>query len=205
MPLVKNGQVQHAAMRNAQLSNTDIDQALQESGSEPDLWNSGGAARTPSSGQEPHREHDIVIGYQRDYLSSSGPVAPVYAEAMRPEDVDDAPELINLTPHVVRLVGDEAEVELAPAGPPARVVLRPDRVDGEVRVGPLVVPLKRTAASPLVTGVPDRKPGVLFIVARAVAEALPDRDDLVYPHDTVRDDRGVVIGCRSLARPSVND
>lgn len=123
---------------------------------------------------------------------------------MRLEGEDSAPELINLTPHVVRLVGDEAQVELPPAGPPARVVLQPDRVDGAIRVGPLVVPLKRTAASPLVTGVPDRRPGVLFIVARAVAEALPERDDLVYPHDTVRDERGVVVGCRSLARPAVS-
>jgi len=124
---------------------------------------------------------------------------------MRSQDEDSAPELVNLTPHVVRLVGDEAQVELPPAGPPARVVLQPDQVDGAIRVGPLVVPLKRTAASHQVTGVPERRPGVLFIVARAVAEALPDRDDLVYPHDTVRDDRGVVIGCRSLARPAIRN
>ncbi|MBF9129151.1 hypothetical protein I0C86_09195 [Plantactinospora sp. S1510] len=122
---------------------------------------------------------------------------------MRPADGDNASEVVNLTPHVVRLVGDGATVELIPVGPPARVVLRPDQIDGVVRIGPLVVPLKRTAASSEVTGVPDRRPGVLVIVARPVAEALPDRDDLVYPHDTVRDDRGVVVGCRSLARPAV--
>lgn len=129
----------------------------------------------------------------------------VYAGDMQPADDDAAPEVVNLTPHVVRLVGDGAVVELAPAGPPARVVLRPDRTDAVVRIGPLAVPLKRTAASSQVTGVPQRRPGVLLIVARAVAEALPDRDDLVYPHDTVRDDRGVVVGCRSLARPAVAD
>lgn len=111
-------------------------------------------------------------------------------------------EVLNLTPHVVRLVGEAATVELVPAGPPARVVLRPDLDDGAVRIGPLLVPLKRTAASPTVTGVPERRPGVLLIVARPVAEALPARDDLVYPHDTVRDSSGVVVGCRSLARPA---
>lgn len=114
-------------------------------------------------------------------------------------------EVVNLTPHVVRLMGDGVTVELPPAGPPARLVLRPDREDGSVRVGPLVVPLKRTAASGVVIGVPDRRPAVLLIVARPVAEALPDRDDLVYPHDTVRDAAGVVVGCRSLARPVVAD
>jgi hypothetical protein len=123
---------------------------------------------------------------------------------MQPVDDGAVPEVVNLTPHVVRLIGEEATVELPPAGPPARVVLRPDRADGTVRIGPLVVPLKRTAASPTVTGLPERKPGVLLIVARPVAEALPERDDLFYPHDTVRDANGMVVGCRSLARPAVD-
>ncbi|MFC8849719.1 MULTISPECIES: hypothetical protein [unclassified Micromonospora] len=146
-----------------------------------------------------------AIVYQRDHLSSPGITGRVYAGGMQPAQEEAAFEVVNLTPHVVRLVGDEVIVELAPAGPAARVVLQPDRVDGAVRVGPLVVPLKRTAASPLVHGVPERRSGVLLIVARAVAEALPERDDLVYPHDTVRDERGVVVGCRSLARPLVAD
>lgn len=121
--------------------------------------------------------------------------------------VDDpvAVEMVNLTPHVVRLVGEDQTVELPPAGPPARVVLRPDRPDGAVRVGSLVVPLKRTAATGVVTGLPEPRPGVMLIVARPVAEALPERDDLVYPHETVRNADGVVVGCRSLARPAADD
>lgn len=111
-------------------------------------------------------------------------------------------EVLNLTPHVVRLVGGATTVELVPAGPPARVVLRPDIDDGSIRIGGLVVPLKRTAASAQVTGVPARRLGVLLIVGRPVALALPERDDLVFPHDTVRDGSGAVVGCRSLARPA---
>ncbi|WP_434740706.1 hypothetical protein [Micromonospora sp. SH-82] len=118
-------------------------------------------------------------------------------------DVVPDVEVVNLTPHVVRLVGDELTVEVPASGPPARVVLQPDVVDGAVRVGALVVPLKRTAASPVVVGVPEPRPGMLFIVARPVAEALAERGDLVYPHDTVRDAEGRVVGCRSLARPVV--
>lgn len=156
------------------------------------------------SGDVDQQTHGAIVDQHGDVLSR-GTWLVAYADRMRPVDEGAAPEVVNLTPHVVRLVGDGVAVELAPAGPPARVVLRPDLADGQVRIGPLVVPLKRTSASPLVTGVPDRRPGVLFIVARAVAEALPDRDDLVYPHDTVRDERGVVVGCRSLARPAVAD
>lgn len=114
---------------------------------------------------------------------------------------DATPEVLNLTPHVVRLVGEQTTVEVVPSGPPARLVLLPDRADGAVRVGSLVVPLKRTAASTQVVGVPEPRPGVLLIVARPVAEALPEREDLVYPHDTIRDASGAVVGCRSLARP----
>jgi hypothetical protein len=108
--------------------------------------------------------------------------------------------VLNLTPHPIRLVGDDSVVQLATSGPPARVVLLPDRPDGQVRIDGLVVPLKRTAASAEVTGLPGARPGVLLIVARPVAETLPHRDDLVYPHDTVRDATGAVVGCRSLAR-----
>ncbi|MEV6801924.1 hypothetical protein AB0M91_26785 [Micromonospora rifamycinica] len=124
---------------------------------------------------------------------------------MQPAERHVVAEVVNLTPHVVRLVGSGVVVEVPPTAPAARLVLLPDRVDGAVRVGPLLVPLKRTAASPQVSGVPDRRAGVLLIVARAVAEVLPARDDLVYPHDTVRDEHGVVVGCRSLARPMIAD
>ncbi|MET7426943.1 hypothetical protein [Dactylosporangium sp. NPDC005555] len=120
---------------------------------------------------------------------------------MRSVEDDGASEVVNLTPHVVRLVGETVVVELPPVGPSARLVLQPDRDDGVLCIGDLVVPLKRTAASSQVVGLPPRRAGVWLVVARAVAEALPDRDDLLYPHDTVRDAAGVVVGCRSLARP----
>lgn len=114
--------------------------------------------------------------------------------------------LRNLTPHPVRLLGaepgDGPAVELPPDGPPARLVLAPDEADGAVRVGDLVVPLVRTAATAEVTGLPEPRPGVLLIVARSAAEAFPDRDDLCYPHRMVRDGGGAVVGCRALGRPA---
>jgi hypothetical protein len=113
--------------------------------------------------------------------------------------VSDQPtSVVNLTPHHIRLVGEREAVELAPAGPPARLVLRRDEPLGRVAVGPVLIPVVRTAASGEVNGLPDPRPGVLLIVARPVAEALPNRDDLVFPHDTVRNENGTVIGCRAL-------
>lgn len=64
------------------------------------------------------------------------------------------------------------------------------------------IPLVRTAATPTVVDLPDPEPGTLLIVARPVADAVTDRHDLAYPHRAVRDDRGVVVGCRALGRPA---
>ena len=52
-----------------------------------------------------------------------------------------------------------------------------------------------------VDGLPEPQEGTIFIVSALVAQALKGaRDDLVVPDDTVRDDRGVIIGCKSFAR-----
>ena len=50
------------------------------------------------------------------------------------------------------------------------------------------------------TGLPDAHPGVINIVSRIVAEANPERDDLLMVHDTVRDDDGNIIGCKGFSR-----
>lgn len=50
-----------------------------------------------------------------------------------------------------------------------------------------------------VTGLPPRQEGVWLIVSRLVASASPDRDDLLIPGPLVRDERGVVKGCRGLS------
>ena len=51
---------------------------------------------------------------------------------------------------------------------------------------------------------PAARPGVLLIVSRLVAEALPEPPDLVVPDDFVFKPPGRVVGCRSLAHLSWN-
>ena len=111
------------------------------------------------------------------------------------------PHIRNLTPHAVRLIGNDSATELPPDGPPARLVLAPDVQDGDVVVNGVTMPLVRTSATADVVNLPEPVPGVLLIVARPVAEALLDRDDLLYPHRAVRDENGTVVGCRALGRP----
>lgn len=61
------------------------------------------------------------------------------------------------------------------------------------------VPTVRLVAGPAVD-LPEPEIGTLFIVSRVIAEACPDRADLLVPDNLVRDGAGRVVGCRSLAR-----
>lgn len=46
---------------------------------------------------------------------------------------------------------------------------------------------------------PDPQPGVLYVTSRVVAEHCPQRDDLTWPHELVRDTAGRPVGARGLA------
>jgi len=41
---------------------------------------------------------------------------------------------------------------------------------------------------------------VCYIVSMIVAQTYPDRKDFLIPHDLIRDEKGQIVGCRSLAR-----
>lgn len=62
------------------------------------------------------------------------------------------------------------------------------------------MPLVISAVTPSVVGLPARQQDVLLIVSRMVAAALPQRRDLVFPYDVMRDSEGHPIGCRALGQ-----
>ncbi len=102
--------------------------------------------------------------------------------------------VINLTPHEVRVVDEEARViRTWPSAP------RPARVEAAR------VPLRDLDGSPLMAerrtraaNLPEPRAGVWFIVSSVVSSAHPERGDLLVPSDLVRDGRGVVTACRSF-------
>ncbi|MDO5286958.1 MAG: hypothetical protein Q4G45_09110 [Actinomycetia bacterium] len=51
-----------------------------------------------------------------------------------------------------------------------------------------------------VAGLPDPEPGTVFLVSQLVVAQLPQRTDLVFPYDTIRDSRGTATGFRALGR-----
>lgn len=113
----------------------------------------------------------------------------------------DVTTLLNLTPHPVTLIFlDGSQRTLPPEGAPPRVQLTHEE-SGVLSTPFGDLPLTRTRLSHTVADLPDRQPGTMLVVARLVAEALPDRDDLVFPDDVKRDSDGQVIGARAVGRP----
>jgi hypothetical protein len=109
-------------------------------------------------------------------------------------------QLINLTPHPVRIVGPDNELiaQLPGAALPARRTEQTRQV-GLLALGGTSVPLLTVRYGPI-HDLPGPQPNVVYVVSRLVADACPGRDDLVVPADLVRDPDGTPIGCRALAR-----
>jgi hypothetical protein len=109
--------------------------------------------------------------------------------------------LRNLTPHAVDLYLPDGHRVTLPAEPPAPrlEVNRGSAFLLHTQIGD--VPVSATGPVGPVHGLPDRLPDTWLIVARAIAQALPSRHDLLFPDDLVRDaTTGQVVGCRALAR-----
>lgn len=109
---------------------------------------------------------------------------------------------VNLTPHSVTLIPEVgAPIVIPPSGTVARVATNSNTV------GRLTLP-KEGISIPIVEiewgqveNLPERGE-YIYLVSRVVADALKGsgRTDILVPNDLVRDDKGVIIGCRSLAQ-----
>lgn len=102
---------------------------------------------------------------------------------------------VNLTPHEVTLVDDAGSVLLviAPEAISARCAVKREiafTADG--------VQVNRSVFGEVI-GLPVPAEGTWFIVSRIVAEAATDRFDLLVPDETVRNEAGQIIGCKSFA------
>ena len=105
-------------------------------------------------------------------------------------------KLVNLTPHSVTILGD---IELSVESSGVARIAAQDEVSGALEVLGISVPITKTVFGDPV-GLPEAEDGVALIVSRLVAAALPERNDLFFPNQLVRDDQGRIIGCKSLSR-----
>jgi len=106
----------------------------------------------------------------------------------------------NCTPHTINLVASDSATTaiLEPCGALPRVSMleEPVRVVGSLEL-PVPLVLQRPGR---VTGLPEPQPGVWLIVSQMVANAVPERRDLVFPAGLVRDDKGRITGCSKLGQ-----
>ena len=110
-------------------------------------------------------------------------------------------KLVNLTPHTINLVNeaiDDGTVTIAPSGTIARVAVTRQQI-GTVEVADVVFPINKNVFGD-VTDLPDAQTDTLFIVSAIVANACPNRDDLVIVDDAVRNDSGQIVGAKALAK-----
>ena len=108
--------------------------------------------------------------------------------------------LVNLTPHDVVLDLGGGETLLLSEGRQEHLrVADPARPgDGTaVRDVPLAVGAAWLGIDP---PLPDPRPGTVYVTSRVVAEHFPERADLVWPDDLIRDADGQVVAARRLAR-----
>lgn len=99
-------------------------------------------------------------------------------------------KFINLTPHEIILCGRII---------PSTGLARCDSVVEKVMEIDSVCVNRRSFGE--VTGLPEPERDTVYIVSRIVAEAVSGRrNDVFVVDETVRDENGKIIGCKSLAR-----
>jgi hypothetical protein len=101
----------------------------------------------------------------------------------------------NWTPHSVNVIGIDGTFRTFDVAGPAPRVSSEVSTLGAIDGIPIVL---SKLGEPV--GLPEPKEGVMFIVSQMLVSATPERDDLVFPTDIVRNEQGVILGCRAFAR-----
>ncbi|GIV86608.1 MAG: hypothetical protein KatS3mg054_0637 [Chloroflexus sp.] len=104
---------------------------------------------------------------------------------------------VNLTPHTITIVHNDAKIEIPPSGNVARVTSSMEVV-GEING----IPVSR-ATYGSVEGLPAPQDGTVYIVSSLVLSALAgSRPDVVAPDTSptgaVRDEAGRIVGVRGF-------
>lgn len=108
--------------------------------------------------------------------------------------------LLNLTPHPIYISSLDKKIESEMI--PAR--LEEFRARGEeLTIEDQTLRCNRlTYARDSAQGLPPQREGIYLIVSSIIALTFPDRRDLLVPDGPIKDHRGKIIGCRTLASVS---
>mgnify|MGYP004568589415 CR=1 FL=1 len=111
-------------------------------------------------------------------------------------------KLINATPHEINFIGDDNQVILtiAPSDVLVRVSQQTTDVDS-ISIDDINIPVTDNVFGDVI-GLPQQQDDTVIIVSAMVSNACKTRTDLALVNQSVRDDKGRIIGCRSLSFPN---
>lgn len=114
--------------------------------------------------------------------------------------------IVNLTPHVINIVTAEGlpVMDILPSGEVARVrsyTIEVGELEAETDMAGIDVKIPLTSTEyEAVEGLPSPRLGTVYVVSSLVAQRVKGRDDVLIPNESVRDENGRIVGCRSLGR-----
>ena len=103
--------------------------------------------------------------------------------------------IVNLTLHDVSFVLENGETVCVPASGKVARLTTSTQIVGQIGN----IPITETVFGQI-ENLPDPTEGEVYIVSSLVAGRVPDRQDVFIPNESIRDDAGRIIGCRSLGR-----
>ena len=107
-------------------------------------------------------------------------------------------KIVNCTPHDVNLITENGSITFPRSGIIPRLTEQQQKINS-VTVNGIEIDIMKKSFSEI-EGLPEPQDGTIYIVSALVAGAAKDRDDLVIPNDTVRDEEGRIVGCKNLAK-----
>lgn len=107
-------------------------------------------------------------------------------------------KVINCTPHDVVIISESGNITFPRSGIIPRLTEQQVKINSINSNGIEIDIMEKSFNEP--EGLPEPKENTIYIVSALVAGAVKHRDDLVIPNDTVRDEQGRIVGCRSLAK-----
>lgn len=166
-----------------------------------DLWQEtiDAVEKILEGGYEGHNEDveclkGIETGFELEKVLSQGK----WYWQEKEDEMKNNIKIINCTPHDVNLITENGNITFPKSGIIPRLTESQQKINSVAVNGIEIDIMEKSFLEP--EGLPEPQEGTIFIVSALVAGAVKGRDDLVVPNDTVRDEEGRIIGCRSLAR-----
>lgn len=111
-------------------------------------------------------------------------------------------KIMNLTPHALTFISANNNMEryiVEPSGVVARVAAHTESIGAITTDDGFTIPLTTTVFGE-VENLPSPEEGTIYVVSSLVAGRVPDRKDVYIPNESIRDDKGRIIGCLSLGK-----